>query len=224
MSRASTLLIGSIGVLTESSDLQRQAFNAAFAEHGLDWAWDAEEYKCLLRTQGGRNRIVAYAESRGIGVPADAIYEAKVAAYERLVDTHGLTLRPGIGDLLAEARVAEMKLGFVTATSTRQIALIAGALKEQLSLDIFDYVGNIDRVAEGKPAPDIYHDALDALDVTASDAVAIEDTPESAGAALGAGVRTFVYPGAMAEGRALPEKAELLTTPLDALRAQPLAA
>ena len=30
------LIFGSIGVLVETSELQRQAYNRAFAEHGLD--------------------------------------------------------------------------------------------------------------------------------------------------------------------------------------------
>ncbi|MEC7496587.1 MAG: haloacid dehalogenase, partial [Pseudomonadota bacterium] len=33
------LIFGSIGVLVETSELQRQAYNAAFAAHRLDWHW-----------------------------------------------------------------------------------------------------------------------------------------------------------------------------------------
>ena len=34
------ILFGSIGTLIETSDLQREAFNQAFKEAGLDWYWD----------------------------------------------------------------------------------------------------------------------------------------------------------------------------------------
>ena len=39
------LLFGSIGTLIESSNIQRNSFNEAFKEAGLDWYWD-----CLLYT------------------------------------------------------------------------------------------------------------------------------------------------------------------------------
>ena len=42
------ILFGSIGTLIETSDLQREAFNEAFKEAGLDWYWDHEDYTKLL--------------------------------------------------------------------------------------------------------------------------------------------------------------------------------
>ena len=34
------IIFGSIGTLVETSDIQRQSFNQAFKEIGLDWYWD----------------------------------------------------------------------------------------------------------------------------------------------------------------------------------------
>lgn len=211
MTRITTLLIGSVGVLTESSDLQRQAFNTAFAENGLSWDWSVQDYARLLRTPGGVARITAYAAETGETVDAEAIHADKVAAFERLVDEHGLTLRPGIADLLATARLNEIQIGFVTATSQRQIELIAGALKTQVSFDVFSYIGDRSRVARSKPAPDIYLDALEELSASPEHCIAIEDTPESAEAALRAGITTFLYAGAMHGDAQAPSGA----TPID---------
>ena len=44
------VLFGSIGTLIETSDIQRESFNQAFKEEGLDWYWDKEDYTCLLYT------------------------------------------------------------------------------------------------------------------------------------------------------------------------------
>jgi beta-phosphoglucomutase-like phosphatase (HAD superfamily) len=41
MSQLQAVIFGSIGTIAETSDIQRQAFNLAFAEAGLDWNWDA---------------------------------------------------------------------------------------------------------------------------------------------------------------------------------------
>ena len=59
----SALLLGSISALADTSELQREAFNAAFAEHGLDWEWTREDYQQMLTGNGGRDRVAAYAEA-----------------------------------------------------------------------------------------------------------------------------------------------------------------
>ena len=47
------ILLGSIGVITETSELQRQSYNEAFAHHGLDWYWSIANYCELLKKPGG---------------------------------------------------------------------------------------------------------------------------------------------------------------------------
>ena len=55
------IIFGSIGTLVETSDIQRQSFNQAFKEIGLDWYWDKNNYKNLLKKSGGRNRVEYFA-------------------------------------------------------------------------------------------------------------------------------------------------------------------
>ncbi|MEM8577967.1 MAG: HAD-IA family hydrolase [Pseudomonadota bacterium] len=194
------LLLESIGVLADTSDLQRRAFNTAFVAHGVDWHWDRAAYAELLEVPGGKNRLDHYAERNGHEVDIDALYEAKLAAFEEGLARGGLSLRPGIDDLIIEARLQGMKLGFVTSTEPRQVQMVMDALSDVLNPAIFDYIGSGNRVPRGKPAPDIYNDALRELGVEAADALAIEDTPESAAAATAAGIATWGYPS-VAEGR-----------------------
>lgn len=196
----SALLIGAIGVLTETSDLQRRSFNTAFEVHELDWHWDTETYRRFLQVPGGKARLRHWAEARDVDVDFDAIYETKVEAF-RIGAMTGLTLRPGVGDIIAEARAQGIKVGFATSTDPRQVALILEGLEGQLDPSCFDYIGDGTKVARSKPAPDIYNDALRALDVAPHNALAIEDTPESAAAAVAAGIETLAYPGAMAMDR-----------------------
>lgn len=47
------------GTLAETeAEGHRVAFNAAFAEHGLDWHWDDARYAALLAVTGGRERLL----------------------------------------------------------------------------------------------------------------------------------------------------------------------
>ena len=62
------LLFGSIGTLIESSNIQRNSFNEAFKEAGLDWYWDEQDYKILLKKSGGTKRVEDFAEKNNVNV------------------------------------------------------------------------------------------------------------------------------------------------------------
>jgi len=189
----SALLLGSIGVLTDTFELQRCAFNAAFATHDLDWGWSPEIYADLSRVIGGRARIQHYADSLDQEVDATAIYDSKIDAFGKALED-GARLRRGIADLIAEARRCEIKIALVSTEDKRQVGLILRALGRDLDPSVFDYIGDGSKAARPKPETAIYRDALRALNVEAKDALAIEDTPEGAASAIDAGIDTFAYP------------------------------
>ena len=54
------ILLGSIGVIVETSELQRQSYNEAFKYHGLDWYWNVANYCELLKKPGGLKRLKIY--------------------------------------------------------------------------------------------------------------------------------------------------------------------
>ena len=220
----SALLLGAIGVLAETSDLQRRAFNTAFEMNELVWHWDAETYAALLEVPGGRARLAYYAKGQGVHIDIDAVYEAKVAVFEAAL-ADGVELRPGIADVIAAAQAEGMRIGFATSTDPRQVAAILKGVSGQLDTSVFAFIGDNTQMTYPKPAPDIYHAALTHLGIIANDAIAIEDTPESASAAVAAGIRTFAYPGAEAVGRDFGRYVEVLTDPRDAvMRSQVLVA
>lgn len=206
----STLLLGSVGVLAETSHLRRLAFNDAFTAQGLGWSWDSNTYAELLRIPGGKARLAAYAERMGAAVDVNALYQVKMDALEARVEADGLQLRAGVGDLIAEARAQGMKIAFCGDAASRQVALLFKGLGRSIDAALFDYIGNADRAARRKPAPDIYHDALRELDVRPRDAVAIEDMPHGVEAALAAGLTTWAYPGPEAMHMMFPDGAQLL--------------
>ena len=69
IARASAVILDVDGTLAETEGIHRRAFNAAFAESGLDWYWDHRTYRKLLRTTGGKERIQALA---GCDIPESA--------------------------------------------------------------------------------------------------------------------------------------------------------
>lgn len=198
------IFLGSIGVLAETSDLQRRAFNLAFMEAGLDWKWTAADYREMLKISGGKNRISDFAKAKGTMVDVERLYASKEHHFEDLVVPGSLTPRAGIRRSVAHCRRNEIRLGFVTSTTREQVDLIFLGLNGQMPRMSFDYVGHSGRVARPKPAPDIYIDALQALDLRPEDVLAVEDSPQSADSALAAGLEVIGFPGANHVDRAFP--------------------
>ncbi|WP_208347902.1 HAD-IA family hydrolase [Pseudaestuariivita rosea] len=202
------IFFGAIGTLTETSDLQRRAFNMAFQDAGLDWVWDQQTYFKLLHKPGGQARIARYAEEMGVDVDASALHRAKVSYFAELAGTEGLLPRPGVSETIAAARSAGIPIGFVTTTGADTVSLIFSGLSPHILRSDFSYIGARDKVNAPKPASDIYHHALQHFDIRPTQAIAIEDTPESAEAAVSAGIQCIAFPGQAAKGRAFPDTCE----------------
>jgi beta-phosphoglucomutase-like phosphatase (HAD superfamily) len=202
----SAVLFGAIGTVAETSELQRRAYNTAFAGFDLDWVWEPDAYYRMLETPGGRGRIADYAEAAGDTVDVDAVHRAKQAVFASLVDRIGLEPRPGVRETVAAARQAGVPCALCTTTTPEQVGLILDGLAPHLTREDFAWIGDRSMVERGKPHPDIYEAALEALGVVARDAVAIEDTPESAAAARAAGIAVIAFPGRAAGHRAFPSE------------------
>jgi len=186
------LLLGSIGVLAETSHLQRAAFNAAFAEAGLDWKWSEARYADLLARSGGADRIAAEAARQGQDVDVAALHASKSALFQRRL-AQGVPLRPGVAETMAAARDAGHAVALVTTTSAANVDAVLAATR--LSHADFDLILTRDDVTDPKPAPEVYVLAMRRLGHPAVQAV--EDNPDGLRAALGAGLTCTAFPGAL---------------------------
>ena len=189
------LFFGSIGVLTETSELQRQAFNIALEKAGLDLRWNIATYCHHLRVVGGRQRL---AQTLDLGVDdplIDQIHQHKQDAFEALVATQQITPRRGIADVIARARADGLRLAFVTTTTSQQLALIGNALSAKLDLGTLDLVTSKADVTAEKPDSEVYHVALQRLGLAADEVIAIEDTEMNQAAAIGAGIDCRLFAG-----------------------------
>jgi len=189
----SALLFGSISTLADTSELQRESFNEAFAAHDLDWRWDREAYREMLRGNGGADRIAGYAAERGQDVDAAAVHATKSELFQQKLGRGGLAARPGVLESLRSAKQAGAKVALVTTTSPENVvSLVQGV--EDLQLDDFDLVVDNSVVSESKPDPAAYTHALSALGVDAADAVAVEDNTGGVQAANAAGITVLAFP------------------------------
>ena len=75
----SALIFDVDGTLAETEEAHRRAFNETFAAQGLGWHWSRDDYRNLLKTTGGKERMAAHRAALGYG-PDDAT----IAALHRL--------------------------------------------------------------------------------------------------------------------------------------------
>lgn len=196
----SAILFGSISTIADTSELQREAFNRAFETHGLDWRWDREDYRAMLSTAGGRDRIAEHARSRGQDVDADAVHATKSRIFQESLSGAGIEPRPGVLDTIRAARRQGLKLGLVTTTSTANVAALMDALAPELGAGDFDVVVDSASVEAPKPDRAAYDFALRSLGEQAQSCVAVEDNVDGVRAATAAGVACVAFPNANTAG------------------------
>ena len=200
------LMFGSIGVVAETSDIQRRAYNDALMEANVAWQWTPDTYRELLKQSGGKERLAQLAAATDAPLDSaaiDRIHARKTEIACAEIVSRPVGVRPGVAELVAEAKRRGLKLAFVTTTYQPNIDAIFAAAPDAFPRAAFDYVGSRDAVEHGKPAPDAYRAALAALGVAPEAALAIEDTAVSVMSAKRAGIVTIATPGDLSGGQDL---------------------
>jgi HAD superfamily hydrolase (TIGR01509 family) len=201
MTSLKAIIFGSIGTITETSEMQRQSFNRAFAEAGHDWRWDTHVYREMISganaVVGGGDRIAQFAASLGVKIGDDQVkilHAAKSRIFQMMMTDDCLPLNPGVEALIADAKTNALRVVFASTTSRANIDAMLAATRPAIARQ-FDLILSGEDVDAIKPAPDIYLAALERLALNASEVIAIEDSAPSMAAALAAGIATIIVPG-----------------------------
>jgi HAD superfamily hydrolase (TIGR01509 family) len=200
-SQLQALIFDVDGTLAETErDGHRVAFNRAFAEAGLSWNWSVAEYGTLLEVAGGKERIQHYVKTRwpdfqpegDLDTWAAMLHRSKTQHYQQILQAGIVRLRPGVCRLIAEARSCSVRLAIATTSAPENVlALLETALAPE-SPSWFEVIAAGDMVPAKKPAPDVYHYVLNAMQLSPLDCVAIEDSAQGCRAATQAGIPTVI--------------------------------
>ena len=201
MTKLKALLFDVDGTLADTErNGHRVAFNKAFQEAKLDWDWTVELYGKLLAVTGGKERICHYVEHYLQGEkPASDLYEFAAALHQRkthfyldMLQNGAIPLRVGAERLIRDSRAAGYRLAIVTTTTPANVSYLLTATLGAESIDWFEVIAAGDIVPAKKPAPDIYHYAMDKMQVSAKECLAFEDSDNGVRSSVDADITTLV--------------------------------
>jgi HAD superfamily hydrolase (TIGR01509 family) len=180
------------GLMVDSERIAKIAWQQAARLSGHDLS-DALFASMIGRTKF--DSVGLLRDAFGPGFNFDRAYDECSLIYQDYITRYGLPLKPGIRELLDDLSARGIPLG--VATSTRNPT--ASQRLEQVGLlRYFSVVVGGNEITHGKPAPDIYLEAVRRLNLNASVSFALEDSFPGVRSAHGAGLQVIMVPDLVA--------------------------
>ncbi len=128
------------------------------------------------------------------------IHARKTQIYGDLIASGTADLRPGIADLIADARANGIRLAVATTTNRPNVDHLTQTCFGRAADQVFEVITAGDEVAHKKPAPDVFNLALTGLDLDPADCVGLEDSRNGLLSCTGARIPCIVSPGIYTRG------------------------
>lgn len=187
------------GTITDTERVVYHCWREVFREHGQDLP--LSEWAEVIGAATDAVDPYQMLEKR-LGKPVD---REAIAAFRRPLEKAMLAaepLRPGVYDLMREAH----RRGFRLAVASNSPAQwVNDGLAHHRIDHLIQAVVTPDDGVASKPAPDLYLLAARRLSVLPGQAIAIEDSPHGAEAALAGGLACVVVPGELTQNHAFPD-------------------
>ena len=188
------------GLVLDTETSEYMSVNAVFAEHGVELPRD--EWQRIIGTADHPHWTDLLEAALGRPLEdREAVLVRRQDAHHTMIATE--SVRPGVAELLAEARAAGVPAGVC---SSSNLSWVEGHLTRVglapyfASLTTRDDVGG-DR-SRTKPSPELFHLAAAKLGVAEHACVVFEDSPHGVAAARAAGMVVVAVPGPMTAGLA----------------------
>ncbi len=179
------------GLLVNTEPLWLEAEMSTMARLGVarpEAGWTEADQVELLG--GSLGRTVDYLLARATRpAPAEVVGEWLMSDLAERVRRHGVPLRLGARELLAEVAGAGLRHALVTSSERRFMQAVLASTGMQ-----FDVLVCADDVTTTKPDPEPYLLAARLVGVQPSDGIVLEDSPNGVASAEAAGCRVIAVP------------------------------
>jgi HAD superfamily hydrolase (TIGR01509 family) len=183
--RISAVVFDMDGVLLDTEELWSRAEERLCAAHGVRRTPDDDAATLgVLVLEACRH----YARRFGLPESAAPRLEAELLGFMATELDGPVTVLPGARELIDRLRD---RIPVAVASNSRRVVVERAVAKAGL-WSAFAAILSADDVARPKPAPDIYAEACRSMRVLPRDALALEDSPVGATAALAAGLSCYL--------------------------------
>jgi beta-phosphoglucomutase len=175
------------GVITDTAHYHYLAWKRLADTVGVPFDHAFNETLKGIDRMGSLELILARADRPFSETEKRALADSKNAHYQQLVDAMTpADLLPGAREALATARVHGLRIGLASVSRN------AFAVIDKLGIRAaFDHIVDAAQVARGKPDPEIFLTAADALGVAPADCLGVEDAVAGVAAIKSAGMRAL---------------------------------
>ncbi len=204
------LILDFDGTILDTETLEYDVWRDIYREYGQEIP--LQQWMDSIGRGNEQEKFSPYADlaaRTGLDIDRDMLRAARYKAFDEGLMT--MPARPGVISYLDDARRRGLQVGLAT-SSNRQ--WVMPHLERLDLLPRFGAVFTSDDVARTKPDPELYVSVCAALGVEPRDAIAIEDSPNGAQAALTAGLFTVIVPNTITRHLTFP-KPDLYLDSLD---------
>lgn len=196
------IIFGVDGVLAETHEVRREAFNKAFTDGYIEWRWGRVLYAELLKMCGGRGMVDAFIGSQfphwrrtdDLSKLVAAINRRQTSICRQQFESGSVQLRPGVSDFIQSAARSGVRLAIVTDEDVSEVARL---LRSNLGPSADRCIEAVfARVAVAKDHPRGMHSrALEALSLDPASCLAVESSPLGVRSAAEAGIPIVLTSG-----------------------------
>ena len=176
------------GVMFDTENLAVEAWRFAWSQFGIDMPADLVKDTIGLNLE---DTFRVFIEHVHTPVDLEAVRKLRMQYGVDYIKANGMPIKPGLSELLDYLKANGFKIGVATSTVREKVT---DYFEKAGITGCFHAVISGDMVARGKPEPDIYRMACDALHLAPSDCIALEDSPAGITAAHSAGIRVIMIP------------------------------
>lgn len=159
------------GTLVDTEALWSKAFTKVLAEFNKQY--DPKLQKHMM-SKGMLFSAAFLSKTYGLSEDLEQLDQRFSSAYKEIETQEGVTPKEGVEVFLRSLKKSGIKIAVATASSREYVEQNLARFKWS---DLFDLIVSVDEVVNGKPAPDVYLEAVKRLGYEKSSCVAFEDSP-----------------------------------------------
>lgn len=189
------------GVITDTEKYYCECWPKSFRAFG--YTEFTPEDALLKRSLNHADTEIWCKQRFGADIPLDEIRAYNNACVDALIEKYGISVKPGILELLSYLKKTGIKSAVVTATKYERAlsrlsrAALPDTPQQTVRIPLhesFDRIISASMVKRGKPHPDVYLYACEQIGELPNNCIALEDSPNGICAAYSAGCRTIMIP------------------------------